>query len=806
MAVTPGTTATAPISGTGAFQPPPGQKQSQLESGSMPEADSSWQSKDSGNNSTTTSTYHAQAPSGSDYSNWNWEQVLNGVLGLTLPDRSEIAGPSSGRWTLVEVNSGGDTLPQIWESTWKDAGTIHKDVLVFVSPWLLQPGNPWDGFVGGAYNGISPAVTPPFDYRGLAANPRTFGSAMVAILGVEDWAGTAAQTFGGINTDLKGEASQFQGQAGAAFQTLINNLYNATNNIYTTMTSPVDYAAQVAASGTDLSNFLVALAKAYNAWKGLPTYSPLGALDNVLQKLATQNADGTWSIYNWGTTPYGSLHDDSAWIKIEAVAKQLWLDTVAQVLDPLALKAFEALASSYQNTARDLQPISAPMLTQVGAPNGQSALPNGNSSLLPNNFSLFPNNFSLLPNNFSLIPNNFSLLPSNFSLIPNNFSLLPNNFSLIPNNFSLLPNGGGGTLLNPNGVTNSPLNPNGGISSVLNPNGGISSVLNPNGGISSVLNPNGGTGSVLNPNAGVSNLVNPGAGVSGLLNPNGGASSLLNPNSSLLNPNGDSLLDQALRNPNGNSVLDQALRNPNGNSVLDQALRNPNANTLLNEALNSAPNNSPLDQALTGAPNNSALDQALNSGPSNSALSTALTGTPNNSALDQSLIGGTPSSAAGPTTSLPGGNFDVQQPSLVGGQGLVNRVGQGPLFQAGTSAANTTPQALTSGVQAPVSSGISTPATAVGQTQTSGAGEFPFYSPMGMGGMGGMGGGMGGNQERERTTWLAEDEDVWGTEPGVGVGVLRPDALDEPDTEDYPEPPEPSRRPHDRRTRQGGAF
>ena len=64
---------------------------------------------------------------------------------------------------------------------------------------------------------------------------------------------------------------------------------------------------------------------------------------------------------------------------------------------------------------------------------------------------------------------------------------------------------------------------------------------------------------------------------------------------------------------------------------------------------------------------------------------------------------------------------------------------------------------------------------------------------------------MSGNQERERSTWLAEDEDVWGTEPGVGVGVLRPDALDEPDTEDYPEPPEPARRV-ERRSRQGGAF
>ena len=54
------------------------------------------------------------------------------------------------------------------------------------------------------------------------------------------------------------------------------------------------------------------------------------------------------------------------------------------------------------------------------------------------------------------------------------------------------------------------------------------------------------------------------------------------------------------------------------------------------------------------------------------------------------------------------------------------------------------------------------------------ASGIPMYPPgMGMGmGPGGMG--MGGNQngERERTTWVAEDEEVWGTEPDLAPAVL----------------------------------
>jgi hypothetical protein len=71
-----------------------------------------------------------------------------------------------------------------------------------------------------------------------------------------------------------------------------------------------------------------------------------------------------------------------------------------------------------------------------------------------------------------------------------------------------------------------------------------------------------------------------------------------------------------------------------------------------------------------------------------------------------------------------------------------------------------------------------------GTPQTGGLG-MPMIPPM-MGGMGGMGGlgGAGKERERERQTWLSEDEKVWGTENLVGSGVIgRPDGervTDEP--------------------------
>ncbi len=54
------------------------------------------------------------------------------------------------------------------------------------------------------------------------------------------------------------------------------------------------------------------------------------------------------------------------------------------------------------------------------------------------------------------------------------------------------------------------------------------------------------------------------------------------------------------------------------------------------------------------------------------------------------------------------------------------------------------------------------------------AGGMPMMPPMmpPMGGMGGGGGGGGGKGERERETWLSEDEKVWGAASLVGSGVI----------------------------------
>src|ERR1700733_4838367 len=52
------------------------------------------------NNSPPEST-PLNVPTGSDdYTNWNWEQILNAILGLSLPSRDDV---KSLRWTATET-------------------------------------------------------------------------------------------------------------------------------------------------------------------------------------------------------------------------------------------------------------------------------------------------------------------------------------------------------------------------------------------------------------------------------------------------------------------------------------------------------------------------------------------------------------------------------------------------------------------------------------------------------------------------------------------------------------------------------
>ncbi|SMC96510.1 hypothetical protein [Lentzea albidocapillata] len=135
------------------------------------------------------------------------------------------------------------------------------------------------------------------------------------------------------------------------------------------------------------------------------------------------------------------------------------------------------------------------------------------------------------------------------------------------------------------------------------------------------------------------------------------------------------------------------------------------------------------------------------------------------SALERHLssLRRTPAPVPPPSTSLPMtvSRFDplanlFSGPGSFGGSHVSVSSNLPPSFAAPPG--TTPPPSVTGG---PPSTG--------GPKGTVGGGGVPFYPPM----AGGMGGAQGENKgERDRSTWLAEDEKTWGTDPEVAPGVL----------------------------------
>ncbi|WP_238013748.1 hypothetical protein KZZ52_15500 [Dactylosporangium sp. AC04546] len=180
-------------------------------------------------------------------------------------------------------------------------------------------------------------------------------------------------------------------------------------------------------------------------------------------------------------------------------------------------------------------------------------------------------------------------------------------------------------------------------------------------------------------------------------------------------------------------------------------------------------------------------------------------GTPSPLDPDDLGFGGSSGSGGFGSGSTTGGDLG----GFGSGSGLTpDRSGGFVLGPLGTPPAGYTPSGITNFPAAAVAGGAlasggqnigglpgamayPTPASDGGSTgAASSMGGMPFMPPMG-------GMGNSGNQnekERERTTWLAEEEDVWGTDPDVTAAVIgREDVEPEPATR-------PARRPTQPRT------
>ena len=308
------------------------------------------------------------APGGDDYTAWNWEQVLNGVLGMKLPDRSLISGL---RWTVSDGKGENGTLFQIFGFPGNAGATAFY---VYLSPDLQGTGGPWDEYYNTPVQEFSQifSSSPP-NYTTIAVDPRTFGSAAQAFFGVQDFYLNAATYFKQTHSDLQSEASQYKGQGGEAFDKLINNLFTTADSIYGQMgysESPSSYGGMLTGSGNDTATFVVGLWQTIGGWQERLDHSPMGAiLQAILDAGVVSGSPGNYYIPNVENAgSFGNLLSDATWVAVENEAKRLWLTSMQETLDTNARSLINALSVSYLSTAGIVRPLTPPTLSQISPP------------------------------------------------------------------------------------------------------------------------------------------------------------------------------------------------------------------------------------------------------------------------------------------------------------------------------------------------------------------------------------------------------------------------------------------------------
>lgn len=337
------------------------------------------------------------AASNANYGGWSWEVVLATVLGIGAPDRGEITGQP---WLTVQANGQGAAGSHlIWSAGWdtnKD-GSGASSISVFINPALYTDGGAWDSYLTTPATAL--AGVPTQDYDGLALSPPTFQSASVAVTGVETFLAAAVQQLGNLHTQAaSGPAAEFQGDVATVVSELLGDLRKALSNVHDQMTTPEDYGASISAAGDAAGQFLTDLMSAYLAWTQVPGHSPLGAVVQVLEGIATPDANGAYVISDPQNTPFGDLTTPDAWPAVEQAAKNLWTSLLAGEspafagLDPQGRVALGKLTAQFAATSDAVIPVIGPGMSTrqqnpdgpvtgqggTGAPpNGQPAVTNG---------------------------------------------------------------------------------------------------------------------------------------------------------------------------------------------------------------------------------------------------------------------------------------------------------------------------------------------------------------------------------------------------------------------------------------------
>ena len=719
------------------------------------------------------------------YGNWNWETALNNILGLSLPARSDITRM---QWLNIQTdddNSGNRLI--FWANS-------EKIRVYFNSTAIEAYNSPWWSWTAWLNEKLLPAIQ-KFNYGEMAVNPRYGYDAALAFSRTQYFSLLQGLIFASMARAMGNESAGWKGNAAGAFRTLTRNIANAFGDLYFHLenTRGLSYAATMEEVSMALHLFVCALPRIRSGWAENEAYHPQGAIRQVMREHLTTRENGY--VENWRSSYFGDLAKGESWKRIENEAKERWIGHIQNTLDTGIKAAVQELAYRYQTAYIRLRPYTPDPLPPVVHPDDIQESTGGNNRDINDILNQIGDGFTQLSDGLNNIGDGFSDLGNNigdsftklgdsigdgFSDLGNNigdgFSDLGNNigngfsdfgnnlgnrlgdgFSNLSDGFSNLGNRLGDGFSNlGNGFDNL-----GNVSGPLGPGGPYESMLPEEVTIPGVDGtfPVDSDGNVtLPPDVADSLDINPDMpGIQSPTDVNPLLPGVQVPIGSL--PPGSTGIGTQ-RPSGGGQIRDNDPDTPD--------IQLPGDGTIVDTDPDTPGIQLPGDGTIPGG-QTPGIQVPGGQTPDGRVTIPSPPGSPGDVA-DGVVVPDAP--GGGGLPGAGGGGFDVSSP-------VEDLVGNGPALEApffppleGVDGRHHRP--LPDGVSAPSSGRFVPPGQADGSSSAAGSramgpSGIPFFPPMA--GMGGMG--MGGHpQERERTTWLAEDEKVWGTNPDVGPAVI----------------------------------
>jgi hypothetical protein len=711
----------------------------------------------------------------------NWESVLLVFASsdrTTFAQRSSVTGDDKVQWianhkyetlTYFKQTGGDEGYDAWWSYNYTDStGRPWSHVIGCNLNWkqFLDGTTDLGKWIQQGYDVLMPLAHSPYENDTLS--PWSFDTAVSTLTGAEQLLQTWAPQVRGWAGDINAPGADWQGTAAGVFKTMLSQFGDKVEGLAKALQDK--HVDTLLKTGRDATQQAI-----HTMWDGQEAYrnsrlawpvNPM--LDALVEGMSTAKVtvsenpvstmDGSaiagYDVSFTVTTAWGDPHGDDFWKAAEKRAKEMWLKNVADILDKAAGDAVKILDAAYVPAIQGLKdgihvktpkaPYRPPEDNPLGGNNDPS--------------SDFSKNLSDMNKNM-----NDSLNDMNKG-ISDNFKGMNDNFKSLTGGG---PNGPGPLTTGPGGLGGSEhggLPGLGGGSSGL-PGGGGSGVPVLDGNGKQIYDANGNPVTVP-PGSHVDPTTHQVIGPDGkpVLGPDGkpitvpdGASVGTGSGDHMKVPPGSQVDDKGrVIGPDGQPVLDK-----NGNPVVvEPGSRIDGDGTLLD------PDGRPVSEvSQLMADQRHAFESGFDSGGGDG------------------LLGGGGFGSGG-YSYHPGG-------SLLGGSGGSDGLGLGGfsgtgLMPGGRSGLSS--KALANGgdpntAQARAAAEAADAAERAAQARAAAEAEKNALTGKGMSTTGGMppmmppGAGAGGapnqkDKDRQRTTWLAEDEEVWGTESTGVAGVI----------------------------------